>query len=200
MVTINQRVSKGKWGWHGDIRLPHPHFLIYSWSDAQKRLWTSENEGLGPMGWLSITARKSWVMSQRLNSSFISPHARVSSSLSVLIVSIPKSVWCSWMFFTATIQVNYIQHWNSLNYTEANLLSPLIQWLVCLSYQHTPPPSITSSFFIAVTGRWGFSSHPNLNKIRERITFLYSPNTTMKSEEDTLISPRRYHRAMSFSY
>lgn len=87
-ATINQRVSEGKWGWHSDIRLPHPHFLIYFWSDAQKRLWTSENEGLGPMGWLSITAAKSRVMSQRLNSSFISPH--VSSSLSVLIVSIPK--------------------------------------------------------------------------------------------------------------
>lgn len=56
----------------------------------QKRLWTSENEGLGPMGWLSITAGKSRVMSPRLNSSFISPHAQVSSSLSVLIVSIPK--------------------------------------------------------------------------------------------------------------
>lgn len=105
-LTINQRVSKGKWGWHGDIRLPHPHFLIYSWSDAQKRPWTSENEGLGPMGWLSITARKSWVMSQRLNSSFISPLAQVSSSLSVLIVSIPKFDWCSWMFFTAVKQVN----------------------------------------------------------------------------------------------
>lgn len=42
------------------------------------------------MGWLSITAGKSRVMSPRLNSSFISPHAQVSSSLSVLIVSIPK--------------------------------------------------------------------------------------------------------------
>lgn len=92
-ATINQRVSEGKWAWHSDIRLPHPYFLIYSWSDAQKRLWTSENEGLGPMRWLSITAGKSRVMSQRLNSSFISPpplHAQVSSSLSVLIVSIPK--------------------------------------------------------------------------------------------------------------
>lgn len=42
------------------------------------------------MGWLSITAGKSRVMSPRLNSSFISLHAQVSSSLSVLIVSIPK--------------------------------------------------------------------------------------------------------------
>lgn len=174
-VTINQRVSKGKWDWHSDIRLPHPYFLIYSWLDAQKRLWTSENEGLGPMGWLSITARKSWVMSQRLNTSFIFPHAPVSSSLSVLIVSIPKFDWCSWMFFTAVIQVNYTQHWNSLNYTEDHLLSPFLQWLVCLFVlSNTAPPLITFSFFITATGRRGFSSRPTLDKICEGITFLCS--------------------------
>lgn len=32
----------------------------------------------------------------------------------------------------------------------------------------------------------------NLNKSCECITFLYSPNTMIKSEEETLISPRRY--------
>lgn len=62
----------------------------------KKRLWTSENEGLGPLGWLSITAGKSWVMSLRLTSSFISPHAQVSSSLCVLIVSIAKFDCRSW--------------------------------------------------------------------------------------------------------
>lgn len=63
---------------------------------------------------------------------------------------------------------------------------------VCLSYQHTLPPPTNFSFLIMVTGRRGFPVSLNLNKSCECITFLYSPNTMIKSEEETLISPRRY--------
>lgn len=39
---------------------------------------------------------------------------------------------------------------------------------------------------------WWVSQSVNLNKSCECITFLYSPNSVIKSEDETLISPRRY--------
>lgn len=155
------------------------------------------------MGWLSITAGKSRVMSPRLNSSFISPHAQVSSSLSVLIVSIPKfdcrSLGLSQPSYSlikySTSRERKLHLHCELFYFQ---LSPLrFSCFFFGIYQHRLLLTTTVSLFILCikTG----CAKLYLQSC-EYINSPYSTADMIKSEDKPLISPRRYHRGMSFSY